>query len=95
MTDAPRERYEVLRDCFLGGVSMAQKGALADFVALGFWSLLCCRAAGGYVIEVCEAPVPRWSGKRDPRLDTLRHVYGILTKGGFAGMTGEHQRRCA
>jgi hypothetical protein len=95
VTDLPRQRYEILRDSFLQGIRIADEEAFVQFLALGFCSLFSPKAGGAYVVEVYEARLPPWSGKRDPHLDVLRQVYGMLTKEVFTGITRQYQRRCA
>lgn len=96
MTDPPRQRYELLRDSFLQGIRIADEEAFVQFLALGFCSLFSPQAGGAYVVEVYEARLPPWSGRRDPHLDVLRQVYGMLTKEASTEMSGrQYQRRCA
>lgn len=76
--DRPREEYERLRDYFLRGGSMQENPVWTQFVLVGFFSLLTSINTGAYVVEVYEAPTPRWCGKRNPGQEALEQAYCML-----------------
>lgn len=73
--DLPRLRYEQLRTAFFEGGHCEPNGYWESFRLFGIYGLFENNRHKSYVVEVYQAPPPRWCGKRDPGSLVLREVF--------------------
>jgi len=80
--DRVRFRYEELRTVFLEGGGNDDNGYKDSFLFLGMYGLFGNNGERAYVVEVCQAPSQRWSGRTDPGALLLREAFmQILGRG--------------
>lgn len=75
VTDLPRLRYEKLRTAFFEASQCEQNSYWESFRLFGIYGLFENNHNGLYVVEVYQAPPPRWCGATDPSSLFLREAF--------------------
>ncbi len=80
--DQGRERYEALRRSYVQSGCQGRGELWERFSKLGLYGLIrSSEAEASYVVEVYEAPTPRWCGRTEPEERALEVAYRLLTQG--------------
>lgn len=76
--DTLRVRYELLRRNYQNIAVKDESGDWEAFCLFGMNGLLQSSKSIPYIVEVYQAPLPRWCGKQDPQEKTLVEVFRQL-----------------